>query len=85
MLRVIAALFGGYALASLSTIALTLALPLPLSEAALTAIMIGFVLYVCAVIWVFAASSTWRAWAGLLAPIVVLAVTIMLLRLGGVA
>lgn len=83
--RVIAALLGGYILASLSTIALTLALPIDRSEAALTGIMAGFVVYVGAVMWAFAASSAWRACTGLLAPTFVLAGTIMWLRLGGAA
>ncbi|QEI07121.1 DUF3649 domain-containing protein [Pigmentiphaga aceris] len=63
--RIIAAIFGGYGLASLAAVALT-ALPGHPSEAVLIGMMLSFVVYTCAVIWVFAARSAWRAWAGLL-------------------
>jgi len=35
-------------------------------EAVLTGMMLSFIVYATAVIWVFAASSALRAWAGLL-------------------
>jgi hypothetical protein len=63
--RVIAAIFGGYGLASLAAVAAT-ALPGPTSEAVLIGMMLSFIVYTCAVIWVFAVRSAWRAWAGLL-------------------
>ncbi len=35
--------------------------------------MLSFVVYACAVIWVFATYSAWRAWAGVMAPALLLA------------
>lgn len=63
--RIIAAVLGGYALAALTSVA-TLALPMERGEAVLTGMMLSFIVYAAAVIWVFAASSARRAWAGLL-------------------
>ena len=63
--RIIASVLGGYALAALTSVA-TLALPMERGEAVLTGMMLSFIVYATAVIWVFAASSALRAWAGLL-------------------
>ena len=63
--RIAAALFGGYALAALASVAV-LALPMSTPQAVLTGEMASFVIYAGAVIWVFAVRSALRAWAGLL-------------------
>lgn len=63
--RIVAALFGGYALAALVSVA-ALALPMSKSQAVLTGMLASFVIYAGAVIWVFAVRSAWRAWAGLM-------------------
>ena len=63
--RVIAALFGGYALAALSSVAV-LALPLSKPQAVLTGMLASFLIYAGAVIWVFAVRSALKAWAGLI-------------------
>lgn len=63
--RIVAALFGGYALAALTSVA-AVALPLRPSEAVLTGMMASFAVYAGAVVWVFAVRSAWRAWMGLL-------------------
>ncbi|AUL18860.1 DUF3649 domain-containing protein [Bordetella holmesii] len=42
-------------------------------DAVVTAQMLSFVVYACAVIWVFATYSAWRAWGGVLIPALVLA------------
>ena len=73
--RIIAAMFGGYGLASLAAVAAT-ALPGPPSEGVLIGMMLSFVVYTCAVIWVFAVRSAWRAWAGLLIAALPLALVI---------
>ncbi|QCO03475.1 DUF3649 domain-containing protein [Azospirillum argentinense] len=65
VLRIAAALFGGYALAALASVAV-LALPMSTPQAVLTGEMASFVIYAAAVIWVFAVRSALRAWAGLL-------------------
>ena len=62
--RILAALLGGYALAALISVA-ALALPLDKPQAVLTGMQSSFLIYACAVIWVFAARSALRAWTGL--------------------
>ncbi|WP_395454355.1 DUF3649 domain-containing protein [Azospirillum melinis] len=64
--RIVAALFGGYALAALGSVA-ALALPMSKPQAVLTGMLASFAIYAAAVVWVFAARSALRAWAGLLA------------------
>ncbi|MFT3719531.1 DUF3649 domain-containing protein [Pseudorhodoferax sp.] len=63
--RVVAALFGGYALAALASVA-ALALPLRASEAVFTGMLASFLVYAGAAVWVFAVRSATRAWVGLL-------------------
>jgi hypothetical protein len=62
--RIAAALFGGYALAALTSVA-ALALPMGTVEAVLTGMQASFVVYAVTAIWVFAAKSAGRAWLGL--------------------
>ncbi|ARU05164.1 iron uptake protein [Comamonas serinivorans] len=64
--RIVAALFGGYALAALSSVA-ALALPMATPQAVLTGMLASFAVYAGAVIWVFAVRSATRAWLGLVA------------------
>jgi hypothetical protein len=71
--RALAALLGGYALASAFTAFFSLALPLSPGEAVLTASLLGFVVYVAAVIAVFGAGSATRAWGWTLGPSLLLA------------
>jgi hypothetical protein len=63
--RIVAALFGGYGLAALFSVAV-LALPISKPQAVLTGMLASFAIYAGAVIWVFAVRSAWKAWAGLL-------------------
>jgi hypothetical protein len=63
--RIVAAVFGGYGLAALASLA-ALALPIDKPQAVLTGQLSSFIVYACAVIWVFAVRSARRAWAGLL-------------------
>jgi hypothetical protein len=63
--RIVAALFGGYALAALSSVAV-LALPMSKPQAVLSGMLASFAIYAAAVIWVFAVRSALRAWAGLI-------------------
>ena len=62
--RIIAALFGGYALAALFSVAV-LALPISKPQAVLTGMLASFAIYAGAVIWVFAVRSACKAWLGL--------------------
>ncbi|MCQ9426383.1 DUF3649 domain-containing protein [Pseudomonas sp. LJDD11] len=66
--RFIVATFGGYLLASLSSICLTLWLPLPRAEAVLAGMMLSFLAYLGAFIWCFSCRSAWHAWVGTLLP-----------------
>lgn len=83
--RIIAAVFGGYALASATAAGLAVWLPMARIDAVVTASMLAFVAYTIAVMWVFAARNTWRAWAGILVPTVLLAGLFWLSRLAGAA
>lgn len=85
-LRAVAAIAGGYALAALFSVACTLLLAgftaMGRAEAVLTATLASIVVFVLAVLWVFAARSAWRAWAGLLVAAAPLAVLTLVLRGG---
>lgn len=79
-LRAVAAIAGGYALAALFSVACTLLLArataMGRAEAVLTSTLAAIVVFVLAVLWVFAVRSARRAWAGLLlaaAPLAILA------------
>jgi hypothetical protein len=71
--RALAALLGGYALASAFAAFFSLALPLHPGEAVLTASMLAFAVHVTAAIFVFGARSATRAWVGTLGPALLLA------------
>lgn len=78
MSRIVAAIFGGYALAALGSVA-ALALPISRTEAVITGALLSFLIYAGAVIWVFAVASATRAWMGLAAaalPLLIAAGTV---------
>lgn len=79
--RALAAVAGGYALAALGAAALAVFLPLPRADATLTGTMLSFLIYACAVVWVFAARTAARAWLGLLAPCAALGLALWLHQL----
>lgn len=83
--RAVAAVLGGYVLAALSAAVLAVALPLPRADATLTGTMLSFLVFACAVIWVFAARTATRAWVGLLLPSAALGLAVWLQRLLGAA
>jgi len=66
--RSLAALLGGYLLASMASVCITLLLPLPQVDAAMTGMMLSFVFYLLAFIWCFACRSAWHASLGMLVP-----------------
>lgn len=80
--RAVASIVGGYALASLASAAITLALPLPREEAVLAGGMAAFILYPVIAIGAFLASSARRAWLGLIVPAALLAALVWFLRGG---
>ena len=72
--RVLAAVLGGYVVAALASVSLSLWLPMARADAVVTGMMTSFLAYLSAVIWCFACRSAWRAWLGLMVPSLVLAV-----------
>ncbi len=66
--RVVAAVVGGYMLASAMTVLIALIWPLPQAEAVFASVMLGFVWYTLAVIWVFSVKSATRAWLCMVLP-----------------
>lgn len=82
--RIVAATFGGYALAAAATVLLTVLWPLPRSQAVLAANMLSFVWYTIAVMWVFSTKSATRAWVGMVLPTALIAVLSVLLMPAGV-
>lgn len=68
--RIVLAIPGGYAFASVWAFALGRVLPTPDVEASLIATMTSFAIYAAAVVWVFAARSAMRAMVGLAATLV---------------
>ena len=80
VLRVAAAVGGGYAIAGLATVALSLCLPMARSEAVLAATMSSFAVYATAVVWAFAARDAWRAWLGMAGAAALLLLLVLLLQ-----
>ncbi|WP_229223839.1 hypothetical protein [Duganella sp. sic0402] len=66
--RALIAIFGGYALSALASarLAAACALVMPRPDAALTGMLLSFVLYAAIIIWTFAASTLRRACSVLL-------------------
>lgn len=71
--RALAAIFGGYALTAAAQACLVALLPLPRADAVVWAMLVAFVLYTVAVLWVFYARCAARAWLGMLLPAAALA------------
>lgn len=82
--RIVAAVFGGYALAALGSVA-ALALPMDKTQAVITGALASFAIYAGAVVWVFALRSARRAWAGLLIAAVPLLLAAWSVWAGGAA
>jgi len=78
--RVVAAVVGGYTIASLAIAVLALLIPAEPSEAALAATMLSFAIYVLIAVSVFAIRSVWRMAACMVAAIAVLEATLWACR-----
>lgn len=76
--RIVAAVGGGYALAALSTMLLSVTLPLARVEAVLAASMASFAVFAAAVVWAFAARSPLWACAGIAIPSLLLGLALLL-------
>ncbi|MBP5856546.1 DUF3649 domain-containing protein [Marivibrio halodurans] len=72
--RVAAAALGGYACAAAVSVWVSHIVPAPRVEGVTTGLLIGFAVFVGAVVWVFAATTARRAWAGVLSVTVLFAV-----------
>jgi hypothetical protein len=77
--RVLAAIVGGYGLASLMSIVLSRVLPLPHASAVMTGMLLSFLFYACCALWAFAARTARAAWLGLIVPGALLALATWLL------
>lgn len=66
--RVLAAVVGGYLMASLAAICLALWMPTSRTDAVITGMMSSFVFYLLAVLWCFACRTAWRAWFVVMLP-----------------
>jgi hypothetical protein len=82
--RIVAAVFGGYGLAALGSVA-ALALPMAKPQAVITGMLASFAIYAGAVVWVFAVRSARRAWAGLAIAAVPLSLAAWSVWAGGAA
>ncbi|HHJ1297898.1 DUF3649 domain-containing protein [Pseudomonas sp. P1B16] len=71
--RCLAALLGGYLLASMASVCIALLAPLSRVDATLIGLLLSFVFYLLAFIWCFACRSAWRAWLGVLLPSLLMA------------
>jgi hypothetical protein len=75
--RTLAAIVGGYALSALVATVAAIYYPATRAEAAIFGMLLSFVIYTLAVMWVFAVRSAWRAWLGLLLPSIPLALAVL--------
>jgi len=73
--RVVAAILGGYIFASIVALLLARILPVPAADALMVALLMSFLLYALAVLWVFAARTASLAWLGLALPALLFGVT----------
>jgi hypothetical protein len=71
--RCLAACLGGYAVASAASSFVALLMPGAPAQTAIGAMMLGFVVYVGAVIWAFACRTALKAWLGIGGSTLVLA------------
>ncbi|CAK9887556.1 MULTISPECIES: DUF3649 domain-containing protein [Pseudomonas] len=71
--RSLAAVFGGYLLAAMASVCITMLLPVPRAEAVISGMMLSFLFYLVAFLWCFACRSARQAWLGVLVPSLVLA------------
>jgi hypothetical protein len=78
-LRVLLAIMGGYVLTNLASILISFLLPLPKSDAVMTALLLSFIIYTCVVIWVFSLRSLHTAFWGLFLTSAIIGTLVFLL------
>lgn len=84
-IRTVAAIGGGYLLASMVTQALAILLPMTPVDAVVMATLTGLIVYPCAVMWCFAAATVVRACLGLAACCALPALVILVHQSAAVA
>lgn len=71
--RSMAAIFGGYALAAVTSVFCAVALPGERGQTVLTGMLVAIVVAACAALWAFATRTALRAWMGIVMPTLLLA------------
>ena len=82
--RVIAAIVGGYAIASLSSVLLSLAMPASRQEAVQIGLLVAIPVWVAVWIWAFSARRMVAVWRGIAGIAVVMGALAYIARAGGV-
>ncbi len=78
--RSLAAIFGGYGLATTTSMLMAVTLPMARSQAVLTGMLTAIVVCACAAMWAFAVRSALKAWIGIVVPAIVMGLATWLLR-----
>lgn len=81
--RILAAVLGGYALATAASACVAYLLPLPRFDATMIAVLVAICLYTMAILWVFTVRSLGRMWRGLAGSTATCALLAILLLLLG--
>ena len=81
--RLLAALLGGYVLARACATLLTPLLPMPQSDALMTALLASGAIYAAAVLWAFSVKSIDKAILGLLVPALLSGSFALVMKLSG--
>lgn len=63
--RIVAAVAGGYAFATVMILVLTYLLPLPQKDALMLSTMLSYIIYLLAIIWAFSVKTVRKAWIGI--------------------
>jgi hypothetical protein len=82
--RAVAAVLGGYILASAVVLFGALVLPMEQSDAVMTGLLLGLLTYAGGGLWAFTTRSARRAWLGIATPAALLGGIAWLARHGGV-
>lgn len=75
--RTVAAVAGGYVLAALAAAVMARHLPMVRPDAVIAGTLTALVVFPCAVLWCFAASTARRAWAGVALPALLLGLPVL--------
>jgi predicted neutral ceramidase superfamily lipid hydrolase len=63
--RSVAAIIGGYVLSNLLATLISYLLPMPTADSVLLSLLLSFLFYSIAIIWVFSVKTAGKAWLGL--------------------